>query len=171
MRFVFIIICLVILFASCTDKYDCRWKIKEDCRDSIEAYISSHQEYPSFLIVLKHEISEQTGVVTNGFFVGPLYEQSRLELHSALPVVINNAKVYILSDLQYLLESPEMTSSESSQYSFILDYNKEESAPVNYIRCAVYMYYDENRLIVNTRPDTLFLPKLVEDSTIIDEFD
>ena len=162
------IIIFIPLCASCTDNYDCRWKLKEDCRDSIKAYISSHKEYSSYLVVLKHTVSDQLRVITTGFLVGPLYRQSMQELHLPLPIVIENAKVFILSDLQLLMDVPEMSVSESDINSFASDYNKNEPAAVNFIRHAVYMYYNDSKLMVNTRPDTLFLPKIVEDEMIVE---
>ena len=168
MKSIFKIICLFLLYSSCTGNKDCRWKIKEDCRDSIKSYITSHKEYKSYLVVFKYAISDQAGIVTTGFLVGPLYEQSKREFSSLLPIEIDNAKVFIQSDLQLLMDGDEKTIDESDSDSFIYDYNKNESAAVNYVRHAVYMYYDDSRLMVNTRPDTLFLPKILEDEMILD---
>ena len=140
--------------------------MKKDCRDSIKAYISSHKEYSAYLVVLKHTVSDQLGITTTGFLVGPLNRQSKQELHSLLPIVIDNAKVFILTDLQLIMDVPEMFVSESDINSY--GYNKESGA-VNYIRHAVYMYYNDSILMVNTRPDTLFLPKIVEDKMISED--
>lgn len=160
------IIIFVLLIISCADNYDCRWKMKKDCRDSIKAYISSHKDYSSYLVVLKHTVSDQLGIITTGFLIGPLYCQSKQELHSLLPIVIDNAKVFILSDLQLIMDVPEMFVSERDINSY--GYNKDSGA-VNYIRHAVYMYYNDSILMVNTRPDTLFLPKIVEDKMISED--
>lgn len=159
-------IILIPFFISCVNNYDCRWKLKKDCRDSIKAYISSHKEYSAYLVVLKHTVSDQLGIATTGFLVGPLNRQSKQELHSLLPIVIDNAKVFILTDLQLIMDVPELFVSESDINSY--GYNKESGA-VNYIRHAVYMYYNDSILMVNTRPDTLFLPKIVEDKMISED--
>ena len=66
------------------------------------------------------------------------------------------------------MDVPEMSVSESDINSFASDYNKNEPAAVNFIRHAVYMYYNDSKLMVNTRPDTLFLPKIVEDEMIVE---
>ncbi len=160
------IIIFVLLIVSCADNYDCRWKMKKDCRDSIKAYISSHKDFSSYLVVLKHTVSDKLEIITTGFLIGPLYSQSKQELHSLLPIVIDNAKVFILSDLQLIMDVPEMFVSESDINSY--GYNKDPVA-VNYIRHAVYMYYNDSILMVNTRPDTLFLPKIVEDEMISED--
>lgn len=158
------IICFLFLGGSCVDRYECRWKLKEDCRDSIKAYILSHKDYTSYLVVLKHAVSDQARIITTGFLVGPLYNQSMQELHSLLPIRIDNAKVYILSDLQLLMDVSEMSVNENGMNP--IDNNKNDDAAVNYVRHAVYMYYNDSKLIVNTRPDTLFLPKIIEDEMI-----
>lgn len=164
------IICLVLLFASCTGRYDCTWKLKKDCRDSIKAYISAHKEYTSYLVVLKHVVSDQAGILTTGFLVGPLYGLSDQELTSLLPVEIDNAKVFIMSDLQLLMDVPEIPAiDEKYVKSMDYGYNKRESAVVNYVRHAVYMYYEDSVLMVNNRPDTLFIPKIIEDEVVTED--
>ncbi len=162
-------ISIVIFLSSCTENYDCRWNMKEDCRDSIIAYISSHPEYAAYLVVPKYEITDQMGVRTTGFLLGPLYNQSRSYLRTALPININNAKVFILSDMQYFLKTSEMSTNDFDLDSFVVDYNNEETAAVNYVRHAVYMHYKDSMLIINNRPDTLFLPKIIKDEMIVED--
>ncbi len=170
MKKVLIFFCWVILFTSCTDNYDCRWNLKEDCRDSIKAYISAHKEYESYLVVLKHAVSYQEGVITTGFLIGPLYDQQKHELNPLLSIKIDNAKVFIMSDLQLLLDVPPMpVNDEKYVKSTTYDYNKKESAAVNYVRHSVYMYYSDSVLMVNNRPDTLFLPKIIVDEMVTED--
>lgn len=162
-------ISLVILLTSCTENYDCRWNMKKDCRDSIIAYISSHPEYNAYLVVFKHELTDQMGIRTTGFLIGPLYYQLRIDLRSALLINTNNAKVFILSDMQDFLETSEMSTNDNDLDSFGVDYNKGETAAVNYVRHAVYMHYKDSILIINNRPDTLFLPKIIKDEMIVED--
>lgn len=169
MKNIFKIICFILLCSSCTGNNDCKWKLKEACRDSIKSYITSHKDYKSYLVVFKYTVSDQAGIATTGFLIGPLYEQSKHEFSSLLPIKIDNAQVFILSDLQLLMDGFEKPTNKSDSGSFTYDYNKNESAAVNYVRHAVYMYYDDSRLMVNTRPDTLFLPKILEDEMILEE--
>lgn len=170
MKIILNIICLVLLFASCADNYDCKWNLKEDCRDSIKSYISAHKEYTSYLVVPKHVISDQAGILTIGFLVGPLYGLSNQVQHSLLPIRIDNAKVFIMTDLELLVDVPEIPNiDEEFLKSSDCGYNKREPAAVNYVRHAVYMHYEDSILIVNNRPDTLFLPKIIEDELVTED--
>ena len=87
-------------------------------------------------------------------------------LHRQVQIV----KVFIMTDIELLVDVPEIPNiDEEFLKSSDCGYNKREPAAVNYVRHAVYMHYEDSILIVNNRPDTLFLPKIIEDELVTED--
>lgn len=154
-------ICLLLL--SCSDNMECHLKMKKDCYDAFENYIKTHKEYPAYLLISKHFVTERGEVETAGYILGPCY--SRFLEYEDLPILIeiDGKKIFFQTDMQLLIEPCTLSKESLGVASDEFDYDNKKPIWVNFIRHAIYIYFHKSELLMNSRPDTLFLPKIEKD--------
>lgn len=157
----------IILINSCSTHRSntCELVVNDSIRAVIQQYVCEHPQYNTFLLRQSDSEIFSNTYFPRGIIVGPGYpdivEKSRLFFQ------IGKARVYIESYVNNILdtENDEIWENTNPEDTVIINNRHEIYSWHKYIYKAIFIYYEMDKIKVNTRPDTIFLPEQIE-STI-----
>ena len=158
MNYIYII--LLLFMVSCDKSSRIQMALNEETQDAVSDYISKNEGYKSYLLFPSRFLFNDRKEFS-GLLIGPLYKDVFDDGTIVGSFVIHNKRVFVMSDYSdFLKHNMEIEfcpkDSVDIQYGDIKIYNPL----INYIKRAYLLYYKNNALHINYRPDTLFLPKI-----------
>jgi len=158
MNYIYII--LLLFMVSCDKSSRIQMALNEETQDAVSDYISKNEGYNSYLLFPSRFLFNDREEFS-GLLIGPLYKDVFDDGTIVGNFVIHNKRVFVMSDYSdFLMHDMEIEfcpkDSVDIQYGDIKIY----SPLINYIKRAYLLYYKNNALHINYRPDTLFLPKI-----------
>jgi len=163
---------LLIVLSNCQSDKIVRKTINEDFYEAIKEYVQSEKEYDQFLLIPADKFPTVRDDIS-GYLIGPLYpivlelmETDVLEFVRFTP----NQSIYYTTEFKELFEENK-PSFKTIKDSVVL-YKGHDGVDhydrnplVNFLKRARLLQM-KDKLIINYQPDTLFLPKIVEDETV-----
>ena len=170
-------IILALATAGCTPKKS--YQVRPDCYAAMKAYVAVHKEYNGFLLLSTQKLFNEDGTHP-GFLIGPLYKGLDKELKDFAPtefLEIDGRKVYLFSEVSYLLNNDHIPISDyfKPDSILILSYGQQRiynhNRLINYLKRAKLLYFEQGKLRISNSPDTLYLPVIKIDSPVRSEGD
>lgn len=167
MNYIYII--LLLFMVSCDKSSRIQMALNEETQDAVSDYISKNEGYNSYLLFPSRFLFNDREEFS-GLLIGPLYKDVFDDGTIVGIFVIHNKRVFVMSDYSdFLMHDMEIEfcpkDSVDIQYGDIKIY----SPLINYIKRAYLLYYKNNALHINYRPDTLFLHNTIFIYTVFAE--
>jgi len=139
-------------------------------REVIVAYMDSFPQFNTFFLKESESIYSITENLPHGFLLGPGYdyltEKKGFMRNSDLSLFweIDSRRVYYISDFSRLFKYDTISQWKNRHVvdSVILGKNYPlviKDPDMLYVMRSIFFYFDRDKLVVNYRPDTLFIPE------------
>lgn len=164
---IYILFAAIIMINSCSTRKSsaCEFIVNDSIRAVIQQYADEHPQYNTFLLRQSDSEIFRNTYFPRGIIVGPGYpdivEKSRLYFQ------IGKVRVYIESYINNILDTKnnEIWENTNPEDTVVINNKPTVYSWHKYIYKAIFIYYEMDKIKVNTRPDTIFLPEQIE-STI-----
>jgi len=145
----------------------CELFVNDSIRAIVLQYVDDHPQYNTFL--LRQSDSEICcgTYFPRGILLGPGYKDIIEKKKCRLFFQVGRARVYIESYVNNIIDQEKEETWENT--------NPEDTVMINniasvyswqkYIYKAIFIYYDKDKIKINMRPDSIFVPERTE-STI-----
>jgi hypothetical protein len=154
--------------------------MRTDVINIIENYMNKFPKFNNFILTCfpdNQVAGKKNQHNRKGFLIGPAYEMAFYDKSPLLFYKIENKKIFVKCGIEELYNNLSFQDSiyYSSQIKRGVDSIRSSDGWVSkngeilYIHRALYFFMDQNGIIhTNNRPDTLFLPKILESTISFD---
>ena len=167
MKSLLYIFCCMAIIQSCKPS-NSKIEIDGSIMSVICDYIDKNPQYNTLAIVYSNDIYELDNKPPAGFLLGP-YNDIDITDKKSIGVKICNRMVYINSNFINMIFSNNIKWNNNNPKDSVYIYPSYKKYGWEYfIGKAWYLYYkkDDNSIVINTRPDTVFLPKVIVNHSI-----
>jgi hypothetical protein len=145
-------------------------KLNTDVENVITNYVNKHPQFNTLILQSTKEIEKNEHIMTiQGFLLGPGYESILKKEHPILHFDISGKRIFYLSDINTILKENKnswIVKNEPDSIVIFNDWIIKDTWEL-FIHRAIYFYYDDSGILeINYRPDTIFAPKLIEDTDV-----
>lgn len=168
MRYIYLVLLSFLISCRCDNTEKIHIRFKKEISSAIEKYVSKNNNHDSYLLFpssfLFNDRKEYTGLL-----IGPMYEYiwDKDRIVGYFPV--KGKKVYVMYDgLSFIQHETEINfcKADSINIQFGDTLISNHTPLINFIKRSFLLYYRNKNLQINTKPDTLFLPKIRQTVTI-----
>ena len=165
------IIFTIFLLTSCSSNRDSDKMIElnDDTKKVISDYIIKNQKFDAFILMSTDGLERHYHIDVRGLLLGPAYSKIIEKYPSSLYFDISGKRVFYLTEINNFLEKNSDLMDVKHTPDSIMLYNEIKKDPyLVFIHRAIYIYNDKylDLVGVNFRPDTIFLPRRLIESTI-----
>lgn len=135
--------------------------VNDTIRTIIKQYVDKYPQYNTFMLRQSDPDLFCDTNFPHGILLGPGYQDILEQQNCRLFIQFGKARVYMESYINEMLDrgNDEIWENTNPEDTIIINNKPSIDSWHKYIYKAIFIYHDGNIVKVNTRPDTIFIPK------------